>query len=101
MRASAAEGVDHPGRHVVDRDIGRGRGAALRQLLENQGGIETAERRATDIFFHIYTAEAQRRCFPQRIDRENLILVPVARMRHHFVARKSARGSLKRALFFG
>ena len=31
----AAEGVDHPGRHVVDRDIGGGRGAALRQFLED------------------------------------------------------------------
>ena len=35
----AAEGVDHPGRHVVDRDIGGGGGAALRQFLEDQRGV--------------------------------------------------------------
>ena len=47
--AVAAERVDHPGRHVVDRDVGRGRGAALRQLLEDDGGVEPRQRRAADI----------------------------------------------------
>src|ERR1043165_7542540 len=42
----AAERIDHPGRHVVDRDIGRGRSAALRQFLEDDGRIEPGERRA-------------------------------------------------------
>ena len=60
----------------------------LRELLEDQRGIETAERRAADIFFHVNTAEAERRRLAQRFDRENLAFVPVARMRHHFVARK-------------
>ena len=36
----AAEGVDHPGAHVVDREEGRHRRAALAQRLEDQGGVE-------------------------------------------------------------
>ena len=45
----AAERVDHPGRHVVDRDVGGGRGAALRQLLEDDGGVEPRQRGAADV----------------------------------------------------
>jgi len=36
----ATERVDHPGRHVVNRDIGSRRRAPLRQLLEDQRGVE-------------------------------------------------------------
>src|SRR3546814_10596761 len=37
---AVAEGVDHPRRHVVDRDIGGGRDAARRQLLEDHSRSE-------------------------------------------------------------
>ena len=60
-RRVAAEGVDHPGRHVVDRDVGGGRGAALRQFLEDQRGVEPRERRAADVVLDIDAAEAERR----------------------------------------
>ena len=99
--AVAAEGVDHPGRHVVDRDIGRGRGAALRQLLEDDGGVEPRQRRAADIVLHIDAAEAERRRLAQRLDREGRVLVPVARIRHHLVAGELPRGGLEGALVFG
>ena len=102
LRASfAAEGVDHPGRHVVDRNIGGGRGAALRQFLEDERGVEPRQRRAADIFLHIDAAEAERRGLAQRFDRENLVFVPVARMRHHFVARECRAVGLEGALVFG
>ena len=97
----AAEGVDHPGRHVVDRDVGGGRGAALRQFLEDQRGVEPRQRRAADVVLHIDAAEAERGGLAQRLDRENLVLVPVARVRHHLVARELPRGGLKRALLLG
>ena len=40
-----AESVDHPGGHVVDRDVGRRAGTGGRQLLHDQRRVETAERR--------------------------------------------------------
>jgi hypothetical protein len=97
----AAESVDHPGRHVVDRDVGGSRGAALRQLLEDQRGVEPGQRRAADVFLHVNAAEAERRRLAQCLDREHFALVPVARMRHHFVTRELPRGGLKGVLLFG
>ena len=64
-RCVAAEGVDHPGRHVVDRDIGGGRGAALRQLLEDERGVEPRQRRAADVVLDVDAAEAERRRLAQ------------------------------------
>ena len=99
--ALAAEGVDHPGGHVVDRDIGRGRGAALRQFLEDDGGVEPRQRRAADIVLHVDAAEAERRGLPQLGDREDLALVPGARIRRHLVAGELPRGRLEGALVLG
>src|SRR5262245_52230482 len=84
----AAKSTDLPRRHVLDRNIGRGRSAPLRELLEDQRGIETAKRGAADIFLHVNTAEAERRRLAHAVDREDLVLIPAARMRHHLVARK-------------
>ena len=53
-------------------------------------GIEPRQRRAADIVLHINAAEAERRRLAQRLDREHLVLVPVARLRHHFIAGKVA-----------
>ena len=97
----AAEGIDHPRRHVVDGDIGGGRGAALRQFLEDDGGVEPRQIRAADIVLHIDAAEAERGRLAQRLDRKRLVLVPVARMRHHLVAGELPRGGLKGALVLG
>ena len=38
-----AEAVDHPRRHVVDREEGRGRDVAARQRLEDDRRVEPAE----------------------------------------------------------
>ena len=55
------EAVDHPGRHVVDRDVGRRARAGRRQLLHDQRGVEPAEAAAAHILAHIDAAEAQGR----------------------------------------
>ena len=59
------------------------------------------QRRAADVFLDVDAAEAERRRLAQRLDREDLVLVPVARMRHHLVAGELPRGGLEGALFFG
>src|SRR5262249_23238829 len=97
----ARKSVDHPRRHVVDRDIGGGRGTALRELLEDERRIEPRQRRAADVVLYIDAAEAERRGRAQRFDRKSRILIPVARMRHHFAACELTRGVLYRALLFG
>ncbi len=96
-----AIGIDHPRHHVVDRDEGRGRGTALRQFLEDERGIEPRQRRAAVVGAHIDAAEAERRRVPQRIRREELVLVPLAGKGHHLVAREGAGGILNGALLFG
>ncbi len=64
----------------------------MRQFLENDRGVETRQRRAADIFFHVNPAETERRCRAQLLDREDRFLVPLAGARHHFVARETTRG---------
>src|SRR6185437_3922545 len=49
----------------------------------------------------VNAAETKGRRLAQRRDRKRLVFVPVARMRHHVLARELPRGRLKRALFFG
>ena len=80
-----AEGIDHPGRHVVDRDEGRHRRAALRQRLEDQRGVETRQRRAADIVADIDAADAELGGLAHHVDREMLLLVPADRMRRDFL----------------
>ena len=58
-RLGAAEGVDHPCRHVVDRDVGSGRRAPLRQLLEDQCGIEPRQGGSADVFLDINAAKTE------------------------------------------
>ena len=100
-RLGTTKGIDHPGRHVVDRDIGRGRCATLCQLLKDQCGVETAQCRSAHIFIYVYAAKTERRGLAQGIEREKLVLIPFPRMRHQFIAGKRASGRLESQLFFG
>src|SRR5262249_21195921 len=59
----AAEGVNHPAHHVMDRQIGGGRSAALGQFLEDDGCIEPAQARSPDIAPDVSAPEAERCCF--------------------------------------
>jgi len=85
----------------VDRDISRGRGAALRQLLEDDGGVEPRQAAAVDVVLDIDAAETERRSLAQLGHRERRILVPVSRLRRHGFAGELPRGGLERALVFG
>ena len=79
-----AEGIDHPGRHVVDRDERRHRRAALRQRLEDQRGVEPRQRRAADVVADIDAAHAELGRLAHHVDRKMLLLVPAERMRRDF-----------------
>ncbi len=83
-----AEGVDHPGCHIVDGDEGCRRRAAACQLFQNQRRVDTAQPAAADIVAHIKAAEAQRGGGAQGFGRENRRLVPRLRMRRHLLARE-------------
>ena len=93
-----AEAVDHPGSHVVDRDIGRRGGAPLGQFLEDQRRIKAGEPRSADILAHIDAAETKRGGLAQRLHRKKGALVPLACMRLHFSACEIGRHGLKGAL---
>src|SRR5262249_10513047 len=84
-RLSAAERIDHPGTHFVDRNVGSGRRATLRQFFKYQRGIETTEPRPADVLPHVNAAEPERGRLAQALHRKRLVLIPIARMRHHFV----------------
>ncbi|KAF0118403.1 MAG: hypothetical protein FD152_4685 [Xanthobacteraceae bacterium] len=86
-----AIGVDHPGGHVVDGDIGRGGNAALCQFLEDHCRIEAGEARAADIVAHIDAAKAEARGLAQGVLGKDGTRVPVARVRLHLVPREVAR----------
>ena len=93
-----AEGIDHPGRHVVDRDERRHRRTALRQRLEDQRRVEPRQRRAADIVADIDAADAELGRLAHHIDRKMLLLVPADRMRRDFFRGKIPRHIANRNL---
>ena len=95
------EAVDHPGGHVVDRDIGRGGGAAGRKLLEHHGGVRAREARAADILAHIEAAEAERGRLAQFGLGENALRIPARGIGREHILREAAGGVLKCLLVFG
>ncbi len=96
-----AEAVDHPSRHIVNGDIGRGRDAAGGELLEDHRGIAALQARAADILAHIDAGKAERRRLAQRLDGENTRLVPVAGIRAELARREVPRHLLYRPLVLG
>src|SRR5579883_2442831 len=95
---AVAEAIDHPRRHVVDRNIGGGRDAAGCELLEDQRGVKPLQPAAADILAHIDAGKAERRRSAQGVDREKTLLIPTCGMRQEFALRKVARHFLDRAL---
>ena len=86
-----AEAVDHPRGHVVDGDVGRNRGAACRQRLEDQRRVEPRQPRAAHIFSDIDAAHAERRRLAHHLDGEVLSLVPCYGVRRELLRRELAR----------
>ncbi|MNE14333.1 hypothetical protein D3C80_1072090 [compost metagenome] len=96
-----AEAVDHPRRHVVDRDEGRRRHVAARQLLEDQRRLDPAQAHAAVFLARIDAGEAHLGGGLQHIDREMLVLVPAGRVRRQFGLGEGAGGVLNGALVVG
>jgi hypothetical protein len=96
-----AEAVDHPGRHVVDRDVGGGRGAGGGQFLEHDRRVQAREPRPADVVAHIQPGETERRGGAQGLLGEGLVPVPAGRVGRHLLRREGARGALERTLFLG
>ena len=86
-----AEGVDHPGAHVVDRDERGDRGAAGGELLEDDRGVEPRHRRAADVLADVDRADAELCGRLDHVDREVFGLVPFQRMRGDLVVGEGAR----------
>src|SRR6516162_7882319 len=95
------EGIDHPGGHIVDREISGGRRTALGEFLEDDRGVEPRECRAADVVLDADPAEPECRGLAQCLDREYFVFIPRARKRHHALARKIPRQRLEGALLFG
>jgi hypothetical protein len=97
----AAEAVDHPRGHVVDRDECAGRGAAVGHRFHDQRGLEPAEADAAAFFRHVDRAEAELRCLADRVPGEDVLFVPFSRERHDGVRGELARHLLDLELVFG
>src|SRR5579859_5373210 len=94
-----AKAVDHPRRHIMDRQVRGGGSASGRQLLEDQRRIEPAEPATAELLLDVDTGKAELCCRTQRRDGELLALVPAWRVRQPLGAGELARRLLKRALF--
>ena len=63
-----------PGRHsLVDAHVGRGAGAACGQGFKDDRGVQPREARPSDICLNVQPPEAQLRCLPHRVHREQLL----------------------------
>ena len=91
----AAEAVDHPAGHVVDRDVGRGRGTGRRQFLENDRRVQAIEPRAAHVLADVDPGKAQFRRLAQGLHGKDLAFVPSRRLGGHLLAGELARHGLK------
>ena len=96
-----AERVDHPGGHVVDRDIGAGRGAAVGHRLHDQRGLQAPEPDPAALLADVDRAEAQLGAGLNHVAREVVLLVPLGGEWGDGVGGETLRHLLDRALLFG
>jgi hypothetical protein len=96
-----SEPVDHPGRHIVDRDEGRRRHVAARQLLEDHGRLDPAQGHAAVLLSGIDAAEAHLGRLFHHIDGEMLLLVPAGGVGRQLGVGEGARRVLNGALVVG
>ena len=88
----AAEGVDHPGAHVVDGDERRDHRVGDGELLEDPHGVDPAQAGTADVLAAVDRRDAQFRRLPQHLDGEMLGLVPVQGVRCQAFGREGGRG---------
>jgi hypothetical protein len=85
----------------VDRDERGGRDVAVGELLEDDRGVEPAQRRAAHILADIEPREPKLGGLPQHVDREMLLLVPAGRMRGELGGGEGAGGVFDGPLVVG
>ncbi len=71
------KGVNHPGDHVVNGEIGSGRGAAGSESLEHHRSGQTRKARAAKLLARVGTSKAETGKLLQLCTRENLMLIPL------------------------
>ena len=96
-----AETVDHPGRHIVDRDERRGRGASIGHCLHDQRRLQPAKADPAARLGYIDRAEAERARRLPHIHRIMVFFIPLRRMRRDGIGGELARHVLDRALVVG
>ena len=101
LHLGRAEAVDHPARHVVDRDEGAGRGAAVGHRLHDQRRFEPAEADAAALLGDVDRAEAELGRLADRVAREDVLLVPLGGVRRDRVGGELARHLLDLELVVG
>ena len=84
-----AVGVDHPGDHVVDGDVGGQRRVAVPELLEECDGVAAGQPRAADVLPDVHGPQAHLPRRAEGLQREVLLRVPLVR-----VGRQCARGEV-------
>ena len=87
LHLGRAEAVDHPARHIVDRDEGAGRRAAVGHRLHDQRRFEPPEADAARFLADVDRAEAELGRLADRVAREDVLLVPLGGERRDRVAR--------------
>ena len=101
LQFGRAEAVDHPARHIVDRDERAGRRAAIGHRLHDQRGFEPAEPDAARFLGDVDRAEAQLRRLADRVAREDMLFVPLGGERRDRVGGEFLRHLLDLALVVG
>ena len=99
LHFSAAKAINHPARHIVDRDIGAGGRAAIGHGLHDQRSFKPAQIDAARFLGHINCAKTKFAGFLDHIAREMVVFVPFGGMRRDFVRGEFLRHLLDLALF--
>ena len=96
-----AIGIDHPRRHVVNRDEGAGRRAAMGHRLHDQRRLQPPQPDAARFLAHIDRAKAEFGGRLDGIDGENMLLVPLAGERRDAIGGETPRHFLDGTLVVG
>ena len=101
LQFRTAKGVDHPRRHIVDRDKGGGRGTAIGHGLHDQRGFQPTKPDPAIFLGNIDCTEAKLAGGLPDINRIMMLLVPLTRKRRDAVGGEFARHILNGDLVVG
>src|SRR6478672_7231028 len=101
LHFSGSEAIDHPACHVVDRNEGAGRGAAIGHRLHDQRRLEPSKADSACFLAHVDRAEPELRRLADRVARKDMLFVPLGRERSDGVGRELLRHLLDLELVVG